>query len=241
MRSARTSTIAGGLAAVALAGCATTQQEATRVQLNSARLRAAQLAVRVTRADPDVVVGRPALIGSPADSAVVVTVGNRTDHPISDLPISVGVLGPRGRRVYLNSAAGLDYFQTHIPAIAGHGSLTWVFVVARPAADKHAFAVVGFPGSVGPVISAALPRLTISATASASARELALTIENRSAVPQYQLPVYAIARRGPRLVGAGEATVAHLGTHSSTQLQLALLGDPARGALTLEAPPTIFK
>ena len=41
--SAASSGVSLGLGVLLLAGCATTQQEATRLQLNSARLRAAEL------------------------------------------------------------------------------------------------------------------------------------------------------------------------------------------------------
>jgi hypothetical protein len=68
-----------------------------------------------------------------------------------------------------------------------------------------------------------------------------LTVRNLSGVPQYQLPVYAIARRAARLVAAGQATIGYLGTRSTVRLRVPLVGDPSKAALSLEAPPTIFK
>ena len=86
------------LAAGPLAGCATTQQEAARLQLNSARIRASEVAVVVHKAGPAVVAGAVAMITGTAGSAVLVVVRNRTRSPIGDLPISVGILAAGGAR-----------------------------------------------------------------------------------------------------------------------------------------------
>ena len=244
--------IPAGVALAGLAGCSTTQQEAARLQVNSARLRAAQLSVRVARGNSQLAVEQIALVGSGHGSAIVVELRNRSTHAVSDLPISVGVLGGR-RRMYLNSDPGIDYFQTHVPVIAAHGSLTWVFTTGRSLAVARPFALVGAPSSVATGAPTSLPTVAIAAAGATGAagaadrraprapRRLELTIGNRSAVPQYQLPVYAVARRAGRYVAAGQGTIAHLGTGTSTELQMTLVGNPAHATLSLEAPPTIFR
>jgi uncharacterized lipoprotein YmbA len=111
-------TISAGVALTALAGCATTQQEAARLQLNSSRIRATQVGVRVTRADQSgVTVQQVAVIRAAHSSAIVVRLANGTSRPTSDLEISVGFKTPGRRPSYLNAADGIDYFQDHIPAI----------------------------------------------------------------------------------------------------------------------------
>jgi len=226
---------------VTLAGCSTTQQEAARLQLNSARLRASQLSVRVTHDNPQLAVTRLAVLGSGRGSAIVVRLRSRTAHPVSDLPISVGVIRPGGRRHYLNTAPGMDYFQTHLPVIPADGALTWVLTTGQIPSGQRPFAIVGAQGAVQPGAIPTLPRLTVAATLTRPGRSLALTVGNPSAAPQYQLPVYAVASRAGRYVAAGEATIANLGTGTSTQLQVTLVGNPARATISLEAPPTIFR
>ena len=60
----------------ALTGCATTQQEAARLQLNSARERAAQLKVEVTRSGPDVTVQSVEVVTARGGSAFIVRLKN---------------------------------------------------------------------------------------------------------------------------------------------------------------------
>jgi hypothetical protein len=55
-----------------------------------------------------------------------------------------------------------------------------------------------------------------------------------------------LARRGGRIVAAGQASLDHLGTHATQTLSLTLLGRFAPGNpnggehLSFEVPPTIF-
>ena len=80
--------------AVALTGCVSTQRIAARARLVSARTLASQNATEVTRANPDVTVGRPALIHAQSGTAIVVPLRNNTSSTLTDLPISVGVRTP---------------------------------------------------------------------------------------------------------------------------------------------------
>jgi hypothetical protein len=229
------------LVAGALAGCATTQQEATRLQLNSARIRASQVAVHVRRRNPAVRVSAVALLRSGRRMAIVVRVRNLAERTLTDLPVSVGVTAPHGLRRYLNDRAGIDYFDAHLSAIAPRAELTWVFtssatvpVRARPFAD------VGIP-TPGFSSATRLPQITAELRRGSGARHiLRLTIRNDSAVPQYQLPVYATVSGRRGFLAAGAATIAHLGTGASTSLQMALLGSATKATPALEVPPTIF-
>jgi hypothetical protein len=67
-----------------------------------------------------------------------------------------------------------------------------------------------------------------------------ITVRNTSSIPQYQLPVYAIASRRGRYVAAGQTTIADLGGGAQVRLRVPLVGDPRGATVSLEAPPTIF-
>jgi hypothetical protein len=69
---------------------------------------------------------------------------------------------------------------------------------------------------------------------------LAVRLHNLSGIPQYQLPVYAFARRGGRLVAAGTTSITTLDGSSDQTVRLALLGHADGARLTVEALPTIF-
>jgi hypothetical protein len=242
-------TIAAGIpllgAAGLLAGCSTTMQTAARLQLNDARIRASQAGVRVpsSQASSTVRVRHLQVIASGSRTAFVVTVRNAGTSAVTDLPVSVGYTASRKVPVYLNSGMNLSYYESHLPAIGAGQQITWVFAAGRRLpARAQPFANVGAhaqppAGEVSMPAISTVARVTSSTTAS---ELLSVRVRNGSGIPQYQLPVYAVARRDGRVVAAGSASVLALDGGSQQTVRLRLLGD-ARGAdLSVEAPPTIF-
>ena len=229
----------------ALAGCDSTQQQAARARLKGIRAIASESPTVVRRANQDVRVVGVTLLRGPWGAVITVRLRNHASHPLNDLPISVGIVSSR-RRMYLNAAANVDYFKTHLASIGARSSVTWVFSTPRqsPAAASP-FAVVGTRPSVPATAVRALPRIEIAQTRRAPGSSLGprvrLTVTNASAVPQYQLQVYALGLERGRYVAAGRATVSHLGTGSSETLELSLLGARRETSLQLEALPTMFQ
>jgi hypothetical protein len=227
--------------AVLLTGCVSTQTVATRARLVDARTLASQSATKVVRANPAVSVGAPAVIRYPTGVVIVVAVRNNSPRQLTDLPISVGVHSRSGRATYLNSSTTLDYFESHIAAIGPDASTEWVFTTGAIPRGQ-AFARVGV-AQLHPTLNRSLPSIAVSVRATrtvAGAAILKLSVLNRSVIPQYDLPVYAIALRNGREVAAGRTAVAHLGTHGATTVALALLGSSHYDTLRLIASPTIF-
>jgi hypothetical protein len=244
VRSARASSrlIIAGLSLAGLAGCVTTQQEAAWVQINSARLRASQAPLDLAGRSTQVEVTSVRLIALPRapESAIVVTLRNRASRPVSDLPVLVGVSLPHGRHISLNRETA-DYFQNHVPAIGPHAALSFVLTVARRLpAGAVPFARVGRSATVAVPVGAELPAVEVT-----SSRErpggATLTVRNLSGIPQFQLPVYAVARRHGESVAAGQTLVSELDSGASAQLRVSLIGNSAGATLSLQAPPTILK
>jgi hypothetical protein len=230
--------------AAALTGCVSTQQIAARARLVSSRVLASQSTTQVGRANPNISIGRVALIHARAGTAVVVSLHNDSSTTLTDLPVSVGILSGAHHRVYLNRSANLDYFESHIAAIGPHSLTTWVFTTGRRVPGGAPFARVGLPDLHPPTAPGELPRIDVSLRTEGSTRtgtKLDLRVSNQSGVPQYDLPVYVIAGRAERAIGAGGAKVTHLGTHATTTVTLSLLGTARGAALQLIAVPTIFR
>ena len=232
---------AAGVAAVLLSGCVSTQTKAARVQVNSARIRASQVRTHVARSDGMVRVQRLALVTAEHRVQFVVTVRNRANHTVSDLPISVGYRNSAGKRIYLNAGVSSDYFDAHLAAIAGHGSLSWVSA-ATHALPKGArpFALVGARPSVSTDDSGSLPVITAAAHGVATT-SLRVRVHNGSGIPQYQLPVYAVVRRRGRAVAAAEASVTELSAGATQVLHLHLVGSADHSTASVQAPPTIVQ
>lgn len=235
---------AAGLVAAAggvVAGCTTTQQEAARLQLNSARIRASEVPTRVTVAGHAVQVTRVALVPGRGGTAFVVQIHNRATRAISDLPISVGVrAGGKQRFLNVQSPSEFSYYDAHLPSIAAGATLTWVYATGqRLPARARPFAAVGATPSLLSPHAARLPVIRASAPAAAARSPLAIALNNESSIPQYQLQVYVYAQHGDRYVAAGNVTVPHLGSQAHETAKLALLGDLTNAHLEIEALPTI--
>ncbi len=236
--------MAAALLAVAgsLAGCSTTQQKAARLQLENSRLRAAQLSTRVSTAGSTVAVAGISLVHRSGRTAFVVTVRNRGGRPVSDLPISVGYRSGDDHAVYLNSAAGIGYFDTHLPLVGTGRAFTWVYTTGRPIpTGARPFARVGASSTVQVPGLTTPPAIAAAVRAGTAGGAIRVSVRNLSGVTQYQLPVYAVASRGPRVLAAATGTISELGGGSSRTLQLRLLGSAAGAHVELETQPTIFQ
>jgi hypothetical protein len=229
-------------AGIAVAGCATTQQEAVRLRLNSARIRVSQHPTKVAHPGRALRVTRVALVRGHSGSAIVVRLHNPGTSSVSDLPISVGLRTGAARQRPLNvkSPEELSYFNAHVPVIAPGRTVTWVFTTThRVPAGAKPYAIVGARPSVrAPRVDTA-PVISAITAGTATTAHVAVTLHNRSSIPQYQLQVYAVARHGRRYVAAGALTVPHLGGDGQHTVQLPLLGHPAQGRLRLEALPAM--
>ena len=212
--------------ALALTGCATTQQTNERYKLRADRTLAGRKPLRVTAPGTDAGVGRVTVLRSAHGGAVVVELRNRSARALSDLPITVGI-----GRAPLNARGGLNFFQTHVAAIAPGATVAWVFTTRHRIPRGRPFAVVGNAARS----PAALPEITAKPAAKGA------VVRNATDVPQYGLPLYALARRGGRYVAAGRTTLQELGTGSSVTVPLRLIGARHGAPLELEALPTIFK
>ena len=227
---------------VPLAGCTTTQHQAQRVQLDSARQRAALDSTRVTTANPTVVPTSVEFVRGRTGTAIVVTVRNGGGKPVTDLPISVGYQPAAGPQVYLNSAANLLYFQAHLPAIAARHSLIWVYTTAkRLPSGVQPFAAVGRKPSPPALLTETDVRIAVSYRHVVSSSAVTVHLDNTSNVPQYQLQVYAYAGRAGRYFVAGNLTVPELDGGSHQVVRLRLVSSEPSANLRVVAIPTILQ
>ncbi|MEV4419545.1 hypothetical protein AB0L40_06140 [Patulibacter sp. NPDC049589] len=229
------------LGGASLTGCVSTQTKSIRSKVVVDRTLLSRRAVTVVRADPRVevrdvsVLRRDGLV-----AAVVVRLRNRGTAPLNDLPIAVGVRTPQGRRVVLNARPSLPYWQTHAPAAAPRGIATWVYVLPRARRLRGtAFAVVG-PAERPPTRAGTVPRIDVVTRGAASAGAVPVAVRSHTDVPQYGLELYAVARRGGRVVAVGRLPLDHLGSDASARASIPLIGD-ARGAVVrVVTAPTLF-
>jgi len=222
------------LAAVA-SGCATTQDANKRASITADRTLASRKPLELKRVDPHVQVVSTTVLNGKQGSAVVAVLRNRGDQPVNDLPIEVG---PEGGQP-VNTRPNVPYFQSHGPAIAPGEQTTWVYVSKDPLGARRAFVRVGAP-EPSPVTTAGHVD-ELDATGSGAGAAVQAQVTNDTGVPQYDLDVYAVARRGRRYVAAGRANVVHLGVTESARLSLPLIGDAKGAQVEVFAPQTLFQ
>jgi hypothetical protein len=238
--------LVAALAFTVLTGCDSTQQQAVRARLKAERFIASAAPTRVRRRNPDIRVVAVKLVRGSAGSAITVRLRNAAARPWHDLPISVGILGSLGHRSYLNASPNTYYFKTHLASIAARGSVTWVFTTDQqlPFGAKP-FALVGARSSVPATLEHTLPQIDVATASSPSGakgtRRLLVKVTNTSAVPQYQLQIYALGLDRGRYVAAGGATLAHLGTETSETVAVSMIGAQSPPSIELEALPTMFQ
>jgi hypothetical protein len=227
--------------AIALAGCTSTQHEAQRERLDSARQRAALESTRVTVANTVVTPTAISEVRASGKTAFIVTIRNAGKKAVTDLPISIGYTTAGGESVYLNSAATLDYFQAHLPAIKAGGELTWIYTADRalPAAAR-AFARIGLKRSAPALLTETNVSIKVRYRYVASTGSLTVHLDNPTSVPQYQLQLYAYAKRGAQYVGAANTTITTLGAGSTRSVHLGLVGNTSN-ELHVQAIPTILQ
>jgi hypothetical protein len=231
------------VAAWAWSGCqiSTTQDQDARLTVKAERTLVRAQDVKLGKPDPDVEVTRTSVVHGPKTSAIAVELRNTSGSPVNDLPIGVGIVGEDG---YLNLQKGIRYFQSHVPAIGAGEDATWVFVSKDEIPDGKPFADVGSPADPPLTVAQSLPAV-LASVAHASGDEdggsVDLELSNDSDVPQFDLEVYAVARKGGEVVAAGAGSIDDLEGGISDSMKVALVGDPGDADVDVFAPPTIFK
>jgi hypothetical protein len=224
-------------AAVLLAGCVTTQDRNARAKLSAERQIAARAPLRLGARNTEVEVVRSALVRARGRTAVVVELRSRARTPLTDLPIAVGVR-IRGRKTpALNGGRNLDWFATHVAALAPGATTTWVFTARRRVpAGARAYARVGVPLAKPTSQASSLPRLQASDLGRGRVR-----VRNDSDVPQVDLPVYAVVRVGGRYVAAGHASIPKLRGNGEATVAVPLVGARNAPQPQVHVLPTIFE
>jgi hypothetical protein len=236
--------VIGLLLGGALAACNTTQQTAARLKIRSKRLLADNRPVEVRTTAAGVEVLGTTLLHDPGRTAVAVALRNSGSEPVNDLPLSIGLREGGGKVVELNHNPS-TYFQAHAPALAPGERGTWVFTGKEkvPVGDT-VIARVGIAPKPPVTTAADVPTLDVEHVATSPSRKGAKVkaeISNPTSLPQYNVAVYAWAKRGGRYVAAGQASVDEVNAGDTETVSVRLIGDPGKAKVHVFAPATIFE
>jgi PAS domain-containing protein len=237
------------LAALALTGCETTAEKSAKLERAAKQREASaarhaagvERALQITRPSTKIAVLSTTLLHDTEGTAAVVTLRNNSSTAQEAVPIGITVRDARGAPLYTNRAAGESAALTSASLIPAHGELTWIDDQIQTSGTPAAVtAEVGegrpAAGSPPPVSIEGAHQIQEGGAGSGAEG----TIVNHSAVGQAELVVYAVVRRGTRIVAAGRSVLSEAPAGASTRFQLFFVGNPAGGQLTVSAPPTSF-
>ena len=225
------------LLAVVLSGCATTQDADKRASITADRTLASRKPLQLRGTDREVQVVRTSVIHGRDGSAIVVVLRNRGDSPVNDLPIEVG---PEGGQP-LNARPNVPYFQSHAPAIAPGARGDLGLRHQGPDRVEPRLRQGGRPRAEARDDSGSSLRARGGRLARPGGSSVQAEVTNDTGIPQYNLDVYAVARKGGRYVAAGRANLEHLGVDASAHLSLPLIGDARGTQVQVFAPQTLFE
>jgi hypothetical protein len=226
--------------AVSLSACETTAEKSARLEKAAHHTRLAEKGLTISRPSREVRVLSATIVHGREGAAAVIALRNDSAHALRAVPIAITIKDAHGAVLFQNNTAGLEPALTSLGSLAAHGQATWI--------DDQILAS-GTPASVSAIVgeaphaSGALPRITVDGVHTSEESGTvgaAGTVHNGSSVPQQNLVVYVLARRGGQIVAAGRAVLPEVGAGASLPFQAFLQGDASGARLQASAPATTF-
>jgi Fe-S cluster assembly scaffold protein SufB len=220
--------------ALALSGCETTAEKSAKLERAAKRVsHTAQSGLTISHPSAVVKVLSREVVNGSEGAAVVLTLRNPSATALAEVPIAVSLKNASGASVYSNATPGLARTLTSIALLPAHTTTIWVDDQIQAHGAVRVDAVIG----EGRQAQGSLPSIAVhGATLAEGSAEG--TLVNGSSTAQSELVVYAVARRGGRIVAAGRAVLASLDAGASSPFQVFFIGDTSGAQLQLSAPPT---
>jgi hypothetical protein len=229
------------VATMTLCGCQSTQERSAQLRRETKHAVLASQGVSVTKESPSVEVVSTTVLRSGTATAVVVSLRDISSHALESAPIEIDVRDAQGEVIFQNNQPGLEPSLTNVSLLEPGQEALWVDDQVQVAAGTPASAIA----LVGEATQApSVPKLTIehaklAAEAGAEAT-MSGTVVNHGQMVQQDLVVYAVARRGGKIVAAGRAVLPEVPPGTSAPFQIYFVGDPKSAMISTSAPPTTF-
>jgi hypothetical protein len=227
--------------ALLLAACESTQDKSARLAKQAANLEE-QEGLEIKRVSKSVKVASTAVLNDKNGTAVIVELRNTSKRALARVPIAIDVRNG-GRSVFRNDAPGLDPALVGVALLRPGQRLLWVNdQVLATGKGKAVKAKVGVERGKAPKripkVEVEAPKLEVDPTSGVLAVG---KLHNRSDVLQRNIVVYAIARKGKRIVAAGRGAVEKLKPRDDATYQVFFIGDPRGARISVTAPPTTLR
>jgi len=227
---------------VLLTGCESTKSKSARLELEGEDLVKTEK-VDIGSANKQIDIVDKTVLTDVNGTAVAVVMKNDSQGGLADAKISVDVKGANGKSVYRNDQSGVETSLIQVPVVAAGGEVIWVNDQVIP---------TGKPKSVDVTVGEAkqlpdeLPEIEVSEpemkTDPTSGIEAVGTVTNKSDIEQIDIVLYAIARKGGKIVAAGRGQIANLKTDGKpASYHIFFIGNPTGADVTVVAPPVTLE
>jgi hypothetical protein len=229
--------VLAGLSAATLSACQSTADKSAAIARAGQDAMQNAGTLKLRHSDQLRVVRAVVVRGAGGAAAVAVEIHNSGAGALRDVPVVVDVRGAGGTSLYKNDAVGLQPALQRLGSVGARRSVWWVNdQVTAASAPRSVRAQVGAGPPAG-----GLPAVRLTGVhfdGDATGRFLTGTVVNPSRVVLRDVPIFAVALKGSRVVAAGRALVPKLpaaGAPKPTVFRLFFVGDPraARVALTV--------
>jgi hypothetical protein len=227
-------------AIVALAGCESTIDQARKITARGEHAFT-QREVSISKTDRRIRVLGSAIVQDASGTAVVVELRSSAPKPIAQAPILIDVHSRRGKLVFTNDAPGAETDLAHVPLLVPGRVFDWVDDQVLPSGTPAGvLARVG----TGKPAAGPLPSIRVSAVHltndPANGYAASGQVLNASRITQLHLVLFAIARRGTRIVAAGRAILTRLAAGKTATFHAYFIGNPSGATLSVSAPPSVL-
>jgi hypothetical protein len=221
-------------------GCQTTQELSAKIARRLGRQSAIVTTTGLGAVNRSVRVTASALISAGGQSAVAVELTNTGARAQANFPVLIDVVDAKGHSVYRNDTRGIETSLQQLALLPAHTTAWWVDneVLTPATASLKVSTAVGASTTPAPATIPTIAATAVSASSSFPGPHVSLTVVNHSSIAQTQLPVYAVALRGGRVVGAGRAIVPTLAAGARTSLEIPITGTVDESTISLTIAPS---
>jgi hypothetical protein len=228
------------LAAAGLSACESTADKSARIAREGKRAVQASGTLTIRRS-AELRVDRVVVVrGAGGAVAAAVEVHNRGRRARRDVPVLIDVRDATGASLYKNDTVGLQPALQRLASVRAGRTAWWVNdQVTASAPPRSVRARVGAAPAARAVPAVRLADVHFDADA--TGRYLTGTVVNPAHAALRDVPVFAVALKGRRVVAAGRALVPKLpaaGGKKKTHFRLFFVGDPRGARVALTVAPT---
>ena len=226
------------VAALAAAGCQSTQDKAAALRAQGAEAIETRT-VKVGAENKDVEVTGTHVLQDANGTAVVLELKHTGKDRLADVPVVIDVKDAAGASLYRNDIDGLDPSLQQYALLRPGRDAVWVNDGVTAASEpKTVDAEIG----TGEVLRQPEPRVTLQnreLRADPDGTSLTGFVANKSDIEQKDIVIFAVGYRDGKVVAAGRGQVPRVKPRARSRFNIFFIGNPKGARIELDVPPTV--